>query len=232
MVGDVVTAIDVNNDLDFGFWIGKDSPATEVAASDTKSAYADSDLKCLNRCGDCYISRDGMVLARLTADPADDRFTIHYRLFNPKSKIQNHIMRIAALGLDVGGKRIGVAGCDGLGMMATGITTIWRSSFDRDIAQLAEIIADRQVEILVLGLPYTMDGAIGSQAKQVQKFGRRVAAGLGLPIEYVDERLTSYAAEQMMIASNISVSQNKGTIDRIAAAVILQQWLDERRVGK
>ncbi len=104
-------------------------------------------------------------------------------------------MRVAALGLDVGGKRIGVAGCDGLGMMATGITTIWRSSFDRDIAQLAEIIADRQVEILVLGLPYTMDGAIGSQAKQVQKFGRRVAAGLGLPIEYVDERLTSYAAQ-------------------------------------
>jgi putative holliday junction resolvase len=137
-------------------------------------------------------------------------------------------MRVAALGLDVGGKRIGVAGCDGLGMMATGITTILRSSFDRDIAQLAEIICDRQVEILVLGLPYTMDGAIGSQAKQVQKFGRRITTVLGLPIEYVDERLTSYAAEQMMIASKISVSQNKATIDRIAAAVILQQWLDER----
>ncbi len=139
-------------------------------------------------------------------------------------------MRVAALGLDVGGKRIGVAGCDGLGMMATGITTILRTSFDRDIAQLAEIICDRQVEILVLGLPYTMDGAIGTQAKQVQKFGRRIITVLGLPIEYVDERLTSYAAEQMMIASKISVSQNKATIDRIAAAVILQQWLDERRV--
>jgi putative holliday junction resolvase len=137
-------------------------------------------------------------------------------------------MRVAALGLDVGGKRIGVAGCDGLGLMATGITTIVRSSFDRDIAQLAEIICDRQVEILVLGLPYTMDGAIGSQAKQVQKFGRRITTVLGLPIEYVDERLTSYAAEQMMIANKISVSQNKATIDRIAAAVILQQWLDER----
>lgn len=139
-------------------------------------------------------------------------------------------MRVAALGLDVGGKRIGVAGCDGLGLMATGITTILRTSFDRDIAQLAEIITDRQVEILVLGLPYTMDGAIGGQAKQVQKFGRRITSILDLPIEYVDERLTSYAAEQMMIASKISVSQNKATIDRIAAAVILQQWLDERRV--
>jgi putative holliday junction resolvase len=137
-------------------------------------------------------------------------------------------MRVAALGLDIGGKRIGVAGCDGLGLIATGITTIWRSSFQEDIAQLTQIITDRQVEILVLGLPYKMDGSIGSQAKQVQKFARRVAAVIDLPIEYIDERLTSYAAEQMMIASNISVSQNKGTIDRIAAAVILQQWLDAR----
>jgi putative holliday junction resolvase len=137
-------------------------------------------------------------------------------------------MRIAALGLDVGSKRIGVAGCDGLGLIATGITTIWRSSFSADIAQLTEIICDRQVEILVLGLPYTMDGNIGSQAKQVRKFARRVAAAIELPIEYVDERLTSYAAEEMMKAANISVSQNKATIDRIAAAVILQQWLDDR----
>jgi putative holliday junction resolvase len=137
-------------------------------------------------------------------------------------------MRVAALGLDVGGKRIGVAGCDGLGLIATGITTIWRSSFQADIAELMQIITDRQVEILVLGLPYKMDGSIGSQAKQVQKFARRVAAVIDLPIEYVDERLTSYAAEQMMIAAKISVSQNKATIDRIAAAVILQQWLDAR----
>ena len=137
-------------------------------------------------------------------------------------------MRVAALGLDVGGKRIGVAGCDGLGLIATGITTIWRSSFQEDIAQLNEIILDRQVEILVLGLPYTMDGNLGSQAKQVQKFARKVAAVIELPIEYIDERLTSYAAEEMMKEANISVSQNKATIDRIAAAVILQQWLDAR----
>lgn len=138
------------------------------------------------------------------------------------------MIKVAALGLDVGGKRIGVAGCDGLGLIATGITTIWRSSFQEDIDQLAVIIAEREVEILVLGLPYKMDGSIGSQAKQVQKFGRRVAAVIQLPIEYVDERLTSYAAEEMMKTANISVSQNRGAIDRIAAAVILQQWLDDR----
>ncbi len=137
-------------------------------------------------------------------------------------------MRVAALGLDVGSKRIGVAGCDGLGLIATGLTTIWRSSFQEDVARLAEIIKERNVELLVIGLPYTMDGNLGSQAKQVQKFARRISAALELPIEYVDERLTSYAAEQMMIAAKISVSENKATIDRIAAAVILQQWLDER----
>ncbi len=140
-------------------------------------------------------------------------------------------MRVAALGLDVGGKRIGVAGSDGLGLIATGITTIWRTSFQEDILQLGEIIRDRSVEILVIGLPYKMDGSIGSQAKQVQKFARRLSAALELPIEYVDERLTSYAAEQMMIEAKISVSQNKATIDRIAAAVILQQWLDGRVTG-
>ncbi|WP_310483649.1 Holliday junction resolvase RuvX [Chamaesiphon sp. VAR_48_metabat_403] len=138
-------------------------------------------------------------------------------------------MRVAALGLDVGSKRIGIAGCDGLGLMATGITTIWRASFLEDVAQLTAIITERQVEILVLGLPYTMDGTIGSQAKQVQKFARRIATAIELPIEYIDERLTSYAAEEMMKAAKISVSQNKATIDRIAAAVILQQWLDDRR---
>jgi putative holliday junction resolvase len=139
-------------------------------------------------------------------------------------------MIVAALGLDVGSRRIGVAGCDGLGLMATGITTIWRSSFQEDLVQLTEIIVDRSVEILIIGLPYTMDGKIGSQAKQVQKFARRVSIALELPIEYVDERLTSYAAEQMMIEANTSVSQNKATIDRIAAAVILQQWLDARKI--
>jgi putative holliday junction resolvase len=140
-------------------------------------------------------------------------------------------MRVAALGLDVGSKRIGVAGCDGLGMLATGITTIWRSSFQEDVAQLAAIVTEREVEVLVIGLPYTMDGKIGSQAKQVQKFARRISAALELPIEYVDERLTSYAAEQMTIEANISVSQNKARIDRIAAAIILQQWLDLRKSG-
>ncbi len=137
--------------------------------------------------------------------------------------------RISALGLDVGRKRMGVAGCDGTGLIATGITTIKRTSFQQDIAQLQTIVEDRQVQVLVVGLPYSMNGSIGFQAKEVQKYAQRLSQALELPIEYVDERLTSVQAEEMLKAGNISPSQNKGLIDRKAAALILQQWLDERR---
>ncbi len=137
--------------------------------------------------------------------------------------------RISALGLDVGRKRMGVAGCDGTGLIATGITTIKRTSFQQDIAQLQTIVQDRQVQVLVVGLPYSMNGSIGSQAKEVQKYAQRLSQILELPIEYVDERLTSIQAEEMLKAANISPSENKGLIDRKAAALILQQWLDERR---
>ena len=142
------------------------------------------------------------------------------------------MQRISALGLDVGSKRIGVAGCDGLGLIATGLTTIERTSFDRDVAQLRELVEQRQVEVLVVGLPYSMDGTIGAQARKVQKFTARLSTALGLPVEYVDERLTSVEAEELVKAERRSLCDNKGLIDRKAAAIILQQWLDERRSSK
>lgn len=138
---------------------------------------------------------------------------------------------ISALGLDVGRKRVGVAGCDRTGLIATGITTVERTSFERDVQQIQDIVKERQVEILVVGLPYSMDGSVGFQARQVQKFATRLAKALQLPVEYVDERLTSFQAEQMLIAENRSPSRNKGLIDRKAAALILQQWLDTRRTN-
>lgn len=136
---------------------------------------------------------------------------------------------ISALGLDVGSKRIGVAGCDRTGLIAAGLTTIERQSFHHDVTQFQFIVQERQVQILVVGLPYTMNGSLGFQAKHVQKFAQRLAKALQLPYEYVDERLTSFQAEQMLRAEHISPSRCKGLIDRKAAALILQQWLDERR---
>lgn len=137
--------------------------------------------------------------------------------------------RISALGLDVGRKRIGVAGCDGTGLIATGLTTIERKSFSQVVDLLRQIVRDREVQILIVGLPYSMDGSLGSQARQVQKFGDAIAQALELPLEYVDERLTSFQAEQMLLAQGVSPSRNKGLIDRKAAALILQQWLDRQR---
>ena len=136
--------------------------------------------------------------------------------------------KISALGLDVGKKRVGVAGCDGLGLIATGITTIERGSFQQDVERLQSIIEEREVKLLVVGLPYSMDGSIGFQARRVQKYARRLATALQLPLEYVDERLTSVEAQQHLIAQKISPSRHKALIDRKAAAIILQQWLDQR----
>jgi putative Holliday junction resolvase len=97
------------------------------------------------------------------------------------------------------------------------------------VEKIQQIVNERQVQILVVGLPYSMDGSIGFQARHVQKFAARLADALKLPLEYMDERLTSHQAEQLLIAENRSPSRNKGLIDRKAAALILQQWLDARR---
>ncbi|MEG4318060.1 MULTISPECIES: Holliday junction resolvase RuvX [unclassified Microcoleus] len=136
---------------------------------------------------------------------------------------------ISALGLDIGNKRVGIAGCDGTGLIATGITTLVRSSFDRDVAYLRAIVEERRVQILVAGLPYSLNGEVGAQARKVQKYASRIAAALDLPLEYADERLTSVGAEELIQAQGMSPSRNKGLIDRKAAALILQQWLDDRR---
>jgi putative Holliday junction resolvase len=139
------------------------------------------------------------------------------------------MQKISALGLDVGSRRIGVAGCDGTGLISTGLTTIERTSFDRDVSQLRELVEQREVQVLVVGLPYSMNGDLGTQARKVKKYAARLAAALQLPVEYMDERLTSFEAEELLKAERRSPSRNKALIDRKAAAIILQQWLDARR---
>ena len=135
-------------------------------------------------------------------------------------------MAIAALGLDIGRKRIGVAGCDGLGLLATEITTIHRRDVDADLAAIAQLIQERQIKTLVVGLPYQMDGTLGKQAKATQKFARKLSRHFELPVEYVDERLTSVEAENQLKAQNKYDRNQKGLVDQLAAKIILQQWLD------
>lgn len=137
--------------------------------------------------------------------------------------------RISALGLDVGKRRVGVAGSDGTGLIATALTTIERTQFDRDVEQLRQLVVEREVQVLVVGLPYTMDGHVGAQAQEVQRFARRLSEALALPVEYVDERLSSVEArEQLRSRGRFSPRRDKKAIDARAAAIILQQWLDNR----
>ncbi|MGF1569291.1 MAG: Holliday junction resolvase RuvX [Nodosilinea sp.] len=136
---------------------------------------------------------------------------------------------LSALGLDIGRKRIGVAGCDGTGLIATGLTTVERHQFDQVVADLGQIVQERRVQVLVVGLPLTMAGAESFQARQVKKVAERLAAVLQLPLVYVDERLTSVEAEQMIQAEGRLPRHHRALIDRKAAAIILQRWLDERR---
>lgn len=136
--------------------------------------------------------------------------------------------RVAALGLDIGRKRIGVAGCDGLGMMATGLTTLEGCSFREIVARLQTLVQERQVDQLVVGLPYNLNGELGRQGQQVQAFAHRLGRALALPVAYVDERLTSVQATETLLARGVSPRRHKGAVDREAATIILQQWLDHR----
>ncbi len=104
-----------------------------------------------------------------------------------------------------------------------------RSSFKEDVAQFQQLISDREANLLVIGIPYTMNGEIGFQAKQVIKYAERLSKALDIPIEFVDERLTSIEAEeQLRTDKRFSPRYDKHLIDQRAAAIILQQWLDMR----
>ncbi len=137
--------------------------------------------------------------------------------------------KLSVLGLDIGKKRIGIAGCDGTGLIATPIMTLERTGFSDDIEQLSALISQRQVTKLVIGLPYAMNGELGHQAQRIEKYANRLQRVLKLPMEYVDERLSSIEAEnQLKTQRGFSPRRDKAKIDAHAAAIILQQWLNQR----
>ena len=138
--------------------------------------------------------------------------------------------KVSALGLDIGKKRIGVAGCDGTGLIATPIMTIERTGFTDDVKQLSTLIAEREVTLLVIGLPYSLSGEVGMQGERIQKYAQRLEKVLNLPMVFVDERLSSIEAEtQLKTKRGFSPKRDKAKIDDHAAAIILKQWLDRQR---
>ena len=133
------------------------------------------------------------------------------------------------MGLDVGDKTIGVAVSDIMGITAQGVTTVKRVGKKKDIEELKAIIAERQVNKIVSGLPKNMNGTLGPQGEKVTKFCELLQEATGIKIEYWDERLSTVAAERTLIEGNVRRENRKSVIDMVAASIILQGYLDRQR---
>ena len=133
-------------------------------------------------------------------------------------------MRI--LGLDVGTKTIGVAVSDEMGWTGQGIGTIRRTNIRADLAELDKYLQQYAVEKIVVGVPRNMDGSIGSAAEQVYSFIERLKEKFSIPIDTWDERLSTVAAERVLLEADISRGKRKKVIDKVAAVLILQGYLD------
>ncbi|MDR3616342.1 MAG: Holliday junction resolvase RuvX [Candidatus Obscuribacterales bacterium] len=130
------------------------------------------------------------------------------------------------IGLDIGDKRIGVAISDPLGYTAAGLETITRINTDKDVRLVQEIAARHGAVLLVLGLPLNMDGTSGPQAEKVKSFGRKLARATELPVIYEDERLSTISAIRTLTLQGVKTGKNRELVDRQAAAIILQRFLD------
>lgn len=138
--------------------------------------------------------------------------------------MSGQIIRI--LGLDVGTKTIGMAVSDPLGWTAQGLETIRRTRLEADLACLAGLARHWEVEKVVVGLPRNMNGTYGPKAEAIRQFGREVEATLHLPVDYWDERLTTVAAQKTLLQGDVSRAKRKQVIDKLAAVLILQNYLD------
>jgi putative Holliday junction resolvase len=132
------------------------------------------------------------------------------------------------LGLDVGSRTIGVAVTDELGLCAHALKTLERKGTVRDVREVAELARQYGTARLVVGMPYELDGSEGQRAKRVHVLVDALVAA-GLTVDLWDERFSTVAAEAVLLEADLSRSKRKGVIDRLAAQVILQSWLDAKQ---
>jgi len=133
------------------------------------------------------------------------------------------------LGLDVGSKTVGMALSDVTRSIATPFDTIRRTKFTADAKTIGEVIESNQVGALVIGLPLNLDGSEGPRAQSTCAFARNLAAYIGVPMVFWDERLSTAAVERHLIEADASRKRRAEVIDRMAAAYILQGALDRLR---
>lgn len=136
------------------------------------------------------------------------------------------------MSLDVGSRTIGIACSDALLMTAQGIETIRRTSLEKDFNRLQELIAEYEVHELVVGMPKNMNGTKGERAEKTEEFVEKMREVIDLPVTYWDERLSTVMAERQLIAADVSRKKRKSVIDKMAAVVILQGYLDRLQFNK
>lgn len=134
------------------------------------------------------------------------------------------------LGLDLGSKRIGVAVSDRSGLIATPLLVLNRGkSRAVDHRAIADLVQSEEAEAVVVGLPYSMDGRVGKAAEAAISESSELATVLNVPVHVHDERLTTVTAERALMESKMKADARRRVVDKVAAAVMLQSWLDARR---
>lgn len=135
-------------------------------------------------------------------------------------------MRI--LGLDYGDRRIGVALSDAFGWTAQGLEMIERKKEGDDFKRIAELVKEYEVESIVVGLPKNMNGTVGPRGEICMEFAEELRQNLSLPVHLWDERLTTVAATRTLLEADVSRRKRKQVVDKMAAALLLQNYLDSR----
>ena len=136
-------------------------------------------------------------------------------------------MRI--MGLDVGTHTIGIAISDELGITAQGLKTLKRESMEEDFKEIAAIIRQFEIEKIIVGLPKNMDGTLGKQAETVLKWMEALKDKIQISVATWDERLSTVGASKVLLEADLSRRKRKRVIDKVAAVLILQGYLDQSR---
>jgi putative Holliday junction resolvase len=136
---------------------------------------------------------------------------------------------VRVLGIDLGSRRIGVAVSDATGMLASPLTVLQRSGDPAaDHRAIAKIVREEEAERVVVGLPLSLSGAVGPAARAALEEAAAMADVVGVPVETYDERLTTVSANRSMMEQNMRAAARRRIIDKVAAAVMLQSWLESR----
>lgn len=130
------------------------------------------------------------------------------------------------IGLDMGDVRIGIAVSDMLGMIANARESYTRKGLEKDLRYFTDLAKAENADAFVLGLPKNMDGTEGERVEVTREFGDKLHEFSGLPVVYMDERLSTVAAERMLIQADVRRDKRKKVIDKVAACIILQNYLD------